>query len=211
MDFTGIFYIRCAEIPEHPGSHLCRRSSAVLALLLRLVCWRRRHPPAQIHALGDALSRARAAACVSARRRRYRHLQRLQVASGAQLFFGGDSAGGVQLGMQVIGVVSVAAYSAFMTLLLLLLIDKAVGLRVHLSAEIDGLDVSVHGEKIIVAYEEHSSSSVSGVGAAVAADEAAAHARVVVAEAAEGGAKGSTETFSQFLAQRSGPKDVAAV
>lgn len=66
-------------------------------------------------------------------RRRYRHLQRAQIARGERIFFGGTTAGAIQLGLQVLGVVAVAAYSALMTFVLLFLIDKVMGLRVNLT------------------------------------------------------------------------------
>lgn len=157
-------------------------------------------------------------------RRRYRHLQRLQVARGERVFFGSDSAGGVQLGLQVVGVVAVAGYSALMTFLLLFLIDKAMGLRVHVSAEIEGLDVSVHGEKIHgdayghAAGERHAMEVVFSPddgGGATGPVSAVSQAHVVeglpsAAAAAAGGGHAAGEAPPTFagLAHVQGPKDV---
>jgi len=81
--------------------------------------------------------------------KRYQQLQTEMVnLGGVPLFKGNKNAGGVQLGMQVIGVVVVAGYSGFMTAILLKIIDLAVGIRVHIQDEMDGLDASVHGEKV---------------------------------------------------------------
>lgn len=46
------------------------------------------------------------------------------------------------------GVAATAAYSALMTLLVLLAIDRLVGLRVDESTEADGLDIVEHGEAV---------------------------------------------------------------
>lgn len=53
---------------------------------------------------------------------------------------------GRQLGVQVLGVVSVAAYTAVLTYALLKLIDLVVGLRVSAEAETRGLDTTEHNE-----------------------------------------------------------------
>ena len=47
---------------------------------------------------------------------------------------------------QVLGVVVPWAYAALVTLVLLKLIDKVVGLRVHEEDEHEGLDTALHGE-----------------------------------------------------------------
>ena len=50
--------------------------------------------------------------------------------------------------VQLTGVAATAAYSALMTLLVLLAIDRLVGLRVDESTEADGLDIVEHGEAV---------------------------------------------------------------
>lgn len=67
---------------------------------------------------------------------------------GERLFNGNKHAGGVQLGLQVIGIVVVAAYSGFMTFIFLKVIDLIMGVRVDIATEVEGLDSSVHGEKV---------------------------------------------------------------
>lgn len=52
-----------------------------------------------------------------------------------------------QMGVQALGVVSVGAYTAGMTYLLLKLIQKLVGLRVNAEGEYAGLDTSEHNER----------------------------------------------------------------
>ena len=58
------------------------------------------------------------------------------------LFYGG---GFTQLGVQALGVVSVAAYVLNVMFIIFKLIDKTVGLRVPAQIEIDGLDIHEHG------------------------------------------------------------------
>ena len=58
------------------------------------------------------------------------------------LFYGG---GLTQLGVQALGVVSVAAYVLIVMFIVFKLIDKTVGLRVPAQIEIDGLDIHEHG------------------------------------------------------------------
>ena len=55
---------------------------------------------------------------------------------------------GIQLGLQFYGVVVAAGWSCFATYILLKIIDKAMGLRVALEDEVEGLDASVHGETV---------------------------------------------------------------
>jgi ammonium transporter, Amt family len=57
------------------------------------------------------------------------------------------SGGFRQLGVQVLACVVAAAYSAILTLGLLKLVDKLVGLRVEASDEREGLDTTQHGEE----------------------------------------------------------------
>lgn len=58
------------------------------------------------------------------------------------LFYGG---GFTQLGVQALGVVTVAAYVLIVMFIIFKLIDKTVGLRVPAQIEIDGLDIHEHG------------------------------------------------------------------
>jgi Amt family ammonium transporter len=58
----------------------------------------------------------------------------------------GGVAGSLQ--NQAIGVVATLAYSGLMTLLILWLVDRLVGLRVTQQQEVDGLDLSLHGERV---------------------------------------------------------------
>ena len=57
-------------------------------------------------------------------------------------FYGG---GFTQLGVQALGVVSVAAYVLAVMFIVFKIIDKTVGLRVPAQIEIDGLDIHEHG------------------------------------------------------------------
>jgi Amt family ammonium transporter len=52
-----------------------------------------------------------------------------------------------QLQVQVIGVVSVGAYTAICTLVLLKLVDRLIGLRVSADQETEGLDINQHNER----------------------------------------------------------------
>ena len=58
------------------------------------------------------------------------------------LFYGG---GFKQLGIQALGIVSVAAYVLIVMFIVFKIIDKTVGLRVPAQVEIDGLDIHEHG------------------------------------------------------------------
>ena len=61
---------------------------------------------------------------------------------GVGLFYGG---GFRQLGIQVLGAVSVAAYVLVVMFIVFKVIDKTVGLRVPQKIELDGLDIHEHG------------------------------------------------------------------
>lgn len=74
------------------------------------------------------------------------------------LFYGG---GAVQLGTQLMGIVSVAAYVIIVMFIIFKLIDKAVGLRVPAQVEIDGLDIHEHG--LTSAYSGFAISDVSAL------------------------------------------------
>lgn len=58
------------------------------------------------------------------------------------------SGSAASLQTQAIGVVVVLAYSAFGTLVVVLLTNLLIGLRVHERVEADGLDIDQHGERI---------------------------------------------------------------
>ncbi len=58
------------------------------------------------------------------------------------LFYGGGLG---QLGVQALGIVSVAAYVPIVMFIVFKIIDKTVGLRVPAEIEIDGLDIHEHG------------------------------------------------------------------
>lgn len=62
------------------------------------------------------------------------------------VFYGG---GGKQLSYQVYGIVVTAAWSAVVSYLLLIFVDKTMGLRVTEDEEEAGLDSSLHGETIV--------------------------------------------------------------
>ena len=66
---------------------------------------------------------------------------------GVGLFYGG---GVSQLGIQLLGIVSVAAYVLVVMFIIFKLIDKIIGLRVPAEVEIDGLDIHEHG--LVSAY-----------------------------------------------------------
>lgn len=73
------------------------------------------------------------------------------------LFYGG---GFRQLGIQIIGVISVLAWTAVTMIIVFKLIDKTVGLRVSEEEEIEGLDVTEHG--LASAYAGFSIMDVTG-------------------------------------------------
>jgi Amt family ammonium transporter len=52
-----------------------------------------------------------------------------------------------QLGVQVVGILSAVAWCAFVTWLILKIIDAVVGLRVNEEQETEGLDLASHGER----------------------------------------------------------------
>ncbi len=74
------------------------------------------------------------------------------------LFYGG---GAVQLGTQLMGIMSVTAYVLIVMFIIFKLIDKAVGLRVPAQVEIDGLDIHEHG--LTSAYSGFAISDVSAL------------------------------------------------
>lgn len=58
------------------------------------------------------------------------------------LFYGG---GASQLGTQLLGIVTIAAYVLIVMFIAFKIIDKTIGLRVSAEVEIDGLDIHEHG------------------------------------------------------------------
>ena len=52
-----------------------------------------------------------------------------------------------QLGIQVIGVVATLAWTVIITLLILFVVDKLIGLRVSETEEAEGLDLEEHNER----------------------------------------------------------------
>jgi len=52
-----------------------------------------------------------------------------------------------QLGIQLVGVLSVGAWCVFVTWILLRILDAILGLRVNEEQETEGLDVAEHGER----------------------------------------------------------------
>lgn len=74
------------------------------------------------------------------------------------LFYGG---GAGQLGIQILGVVSVSAYVLLVMFVVFKIIDKTIGLRVPAQVEIDGLDMHEHG--LQSAYSGFAISDVSAL------------------------------------------------
>jgi Amt family ammonium transporter len=60
----------------------------------------------------------------------------------------GSPGGLAQLKLQAIGVASTLAYSAVMTLIILMIVKALVGLRVEREEEREGLDIVLHGEQV---------------------------------------------------------------
>lgn len=73
-------------------------------------------------------------------------------------FFGAEALGGLglgegmtmtkQLGVQVLGIVAVALWSLTLSWIIVKVIQKTIGLRVNEEDEIEGLDITSHGERI---------------------------------------------------------------
>ena len=74
------------------------------------------------------------------------------------LFYGG---GLHQLGIQALGIVSVAVYVLIIMFIVFKIIDKTVGLRVPASVEIDGLDMHEHG--LASAYSGFAINDITGL------------------------------------------------
>lgn len=65
------------------------------------------------------------------------------------VFYGSVEVGGNQLAMQLYGIVVTGGWSAFASWILLVAVDKTLGLRVSAEDEDTGLDSSYHGETIV--------------------------------------------------------------
>lgn len=74
------------------------------------------------------------------------------------LFYGG---GFSQLGIQLLGIISVAAYVLIAMFIIFKIIDKTVGLRVPSVVEIDGLDMHEHG--LASAYSGFAINDITGL------------------------------------------------
>ncbi len=94
------------------------------------------------------------------------------------LFFGG---GFTQLGLQLLGIVAVGAFTFISSALVWLAIKATVGIRVSREEELAGLDIGEHGNQaypdfapaaLSVAYEDHSMTGAPAPSAAASADEA---------------------------------------
>jgi ammonium transporter, Amt family len=54
---------------------------------------------------------------------------------------------GGQLGVQAIGLAVAAGWTAVVTIVIVLIVRRCVGLRVHEEDEVEGLDITAHGER----------------------------------------------------------------
>lgn len=70
------------------------------------------------------------------------------------ILYSHTSEGAHQLGLQLYGITVCAGWSAVVSYLLLQFLDYTVGLRVTEKEEDDGLDVSLHGETIILKRDD---------------------------------------------------------
>ncbi|HDO52296.1 MAG TPA: ammonium transporter, partial [Rhizobiales bacterium] len=61
---------------------------------------------------------------------------------------GGTAGSMSQVFIQLEGIAATLAWSAIATFVILKIIDVAIGLRVEKDAEIEGLDISLHGEVV---------------------------------------------------------------
>jgi Amt family ammonium transporter len=66
------------------------------------------------------------------------------------VFYANTEDGGHQLGIQIYAIVVVGAYSAFASFLILIVLDKTMGLRISDQEEQEGMDSSFHGESLVV-------------------------------------------------------------
>ncbi len=95
------------------------------------------------------------------------------------LFFGG---GFTQLGLQLLGIVAVGAFTFVTSGLVWLILKATVGIRVSREEELAGLDIGEHGNQaypdfapaaLSVAYEDHSETGVPAPGAPAASQDEA--------------------------------------
>ena len=63
------------------------------------------------------------------------------------VYYSGLKNGGMQLAKQIVGILFAIGWSFLFTLIILVVIDKTIGLRVSVEAEEAGLDSSIHGEQ----------------------------------------------------------------
>ena len=103
------------------------------------------------------------------------------------ILYSHTSEGVHQLGLQLYGITVCAGWSAFVSYLLLQFLDFTVGLRVTEKEEDDGLDVSLHGETIIL-KGDHFEHRISTTAAAATS----AHSRdLSPASSSDGGSSGA--------------------
>lgn len=76
-----------------------------------------------------------------------------EIATVNGVFNRDNSSGGHQLGLQLYGIVVCAGWSRFMSTVLLLAIDRTIGLRVTKREVDEGLDINLHGETIVLERE----------------------------------------------------------
>jgi len=68
---------------------------------------------------------------------------------GGGVFYANTYHGGRQIGFQLYGITCTLFWALFMTFLILVFVDKTIGLRVSETEEELGLDASLHGESVI--------------------------------------------------------------
>jgi ammonium transporter, Amt family len=78
------------------------------------------------------------------------------------VYYAGVRKGGKQLGLQLVGICFAIGWSFIFTLIILVIIDKTIGLRVSSEAEEAGLDSSIHGETFRRKEDELASVGVAG-------------------------------------------------
>jgi len=91
------------------------------------------------------------------------------------VLYGSGSDGWFLLAMQIYGIVVCAGWSAAMSLVLLILVDKTLGLRVSTEHEKVGLDRSTHGDSILTS-EQFLSHRLDGLDIEFGTDEEKADA-----------------------------------
>jgi ammonium transporter, Amt family len=71
------------------------------------------------------------------------------------VYYAGVRKGGKQLALQLVGICFAIGWSFIFTLIILVIIDKTIGLRVSSEAEEAGLDSSIHGECNTATHVSH--------------------------------------------------------